>query len=158
VAAARAGAHVPDPVVAYPVAGGLGPRGALVAWIDVSAQPLDHLTAGQISEAILADLWHNVWLLQHHRLAHRQLRSDNVLVDDSGQVWLSGLALAEFGATDRQLVMDVAELLVSLAVLIGADRAAASAVDGLGAPAVREAGAYVQPLALTGRTLLGVGY
>jgi hypothetical protein len=92
---------------------------------------------------------------QHHCLAHRQLRRDNVLVDDSGQVWLSCLAPAQFGATDRQLAMDVAEL-VSLAVLMGADRAAASAVDGLGAPAVREAGAYLQPLALTGRTLFGV--
>ena len=77
-------------------------------------------------------------------------------VDDSGQVWLSGLALAQLGATDRQLAMDVAELLASLAVLIGADRAVASAVDGLGGPAVTEAAAYVQPLALTGGTLLRV--
>ena len=94
VAAARAGARVPEPVVAYPVAGGPGPPGALVAWIDVAARQLDHLTADQISEATLADLWRNVWLLQRHRLAHRQLRSDNVSVDDSGQVWLSGFALA----------------------------------------------------------------
>ena len=45
VAAARAGAHVPEPVVAYPVAGRPGPPGALVAWADVAARRLDHLTA-----------------------------------------------------------------------------------------------------------------
>ena len=156
VAAARAGAHVPEPVVAYPVASGPGPPGALVAWIDVAARQLDHLTADQISEATLADLWRNVWLLQRHRLAHRQLRSDNVSVDDSGQVWLSGFALAELGAPDRQLAMDVAELLASLAVLIGAERAVASGVDGLGGPAVTDAAVYVQPLALSGPTLLSV--
>ncbi len=156
VAASRAGARVPEPVVAYPVAGGPVPPGALVAWIDVGGRRLDDLTPEEISGATLADLWHNVQLLQEHRLAHRRLRSDNVLVDASGRVWLSGFALAELGATDRQLATDVAELLASLAVLIGADGAAASAVEGLGGPAMTAAASYVQPLALSGRTLAAV--
>jgi uncharacterized protein (TIRG00374 family) len=152
VAAARAGGRVPDPVVAYPVAGRPGPPGALVAWIDVSGQRLDLVSPEQVSDAALADLWHSVSRLQQHRLAHRQLRPDNITVDGSDRAWLTGLVLAELGANDRQLATDVAELLASLAVLIGVDRAVASAVAGLGAPTVAAAAAYVQPLAMTGPT------
>jgi uncharacterized protein (TIRG00374 family) len=156
VAATRAGARVPDPVVAYPVAGGSRPSGALVAWIDVDGRRLADLSPEDVSSTTLADLWHNVQVLQRHRLAHRRLRSDSVLVDTSGRAWLFDLALAELGATERQLAIDVAELLASLAVLIGAEPAARSAVEGLGAPAVTTAAAYVQPLALSGRTLAAV--
>jgi glycosyltransferase 2 family protein len=152
VAAARAGARVAEPVVAYPIPGGRGPSGALVAWIHVGGRRLDDLASDRISDEVLAELWYNVRRLQEHRLAHRRLRSDHVLLDDAGRVWLTGFALAELGATDRQLATDVAELLTSLAVFIGAERAAASAVEGLGEPAVTAAARYVQRLALSGRT------
>ena len=152
VAAARTGGRVPEPVVAYPVAGGPGPPGALVAWIDVGGQRLDLVPPEEVSEATLADLWHSVSRLHQHRLAHRQLRPDNITVDESDRAWLTGLVLAELGATDRQLATDVAELLASLAVQIGVDRTVASAVAGLGAPTVGAAAAYLQPLAVTGPT------
>ncbi len=152
VAAARAGGRVPEPVVAYPVAGGPGPPGALVAWIDVGGQRLDLVPPDEVSEATLADLWHSVSRLHQHRLAHRQLRPDNITVDGSDRAWLTGLVLAELGATDRQLATDVAELLASLAVQIGVDRTVASAVAGLGAPTVAAAAAYLQPLAVSGPT------
>jgi uncharacterized protein (TIRG00374 family) len=152
VAAARAGGRVPEAVVAYPVPGGPGPPGALVAWIDVGGRPLHLAPANEVSDASLADLWRSVACLHEHRLAHRRLRSDNVTVDGSDRAWLTGLVLAELGANDRQLATDVAELLASLAVLIGVDRTVASAVAGLGIPKVTEAAAYLQPLALTGPT------
>jgi uncharacterized protein (TIRG00374 family) len=152
VAAARAGGRVPEAVVAYPIAGGPGPPGALVAWIDAGGQPLDLVSPDDVSEATLADLWHSVSCLHQHRLAHRQLRRDNVTVDGSERAWLTGLILAELGANDRQLATDVAELLASLAVQIGVDRTVASAVAGLGAPTVAAAAAYLQPLAVTGPT------
>jgi uncharacterized protein (TIRG00374 family) len=152
VAAARAGARVPDAVVAYPVAAGPGPAGALVVWVDVSGQTLDLLSPDEVDEAALADLWHTVCCLQQHRLAHRRLRPDNVTIDRSDRAWLTGLVLAQLGAADRQLATDVAELLVSLAVHIGVDRTVNSAVAGLGAPTVAGAAAYLQPLAMSGPT------
>jgi uncharacterized protein (TIRG00374 family) len=153
VAAGRAGARVPEPVVAYPIAsGGQGPRGALVAWIDVGGQPLNLIPPEDVDTATLADLWHSVARLHQHHLAHRQLRTDNIAVDGSGRAWLTGLVLAELGATDRQLASDVAELLASLAVRIGVDRTVTSAVAGLSAPTVAAAAAYLQLLALSGPT------
>ncbi len=91
VTAARAGARVPEPVVAYPVSAGRGARGALVAWVDVGGDVIDSANPADISDAALADLWHSVSLLQQHRLAHRALRTDNVLVDDHDRAWLIGL-------------------------------------------------------------------
>ena len=151
-AAAKAGARVPEPVVAYPVTGGRGPGGALVAWIDVDGRTLPSVDPDALSGPVLADLWHSVAVLQKHRLAHRLLRTDNVLLDNNEQAWLVGLSLAELGATARQLAMDVAELLVSLSAQIGLDRAVSSAVAGLGAPALERAAPYVQPLAVSGAT------
>lgn len=158
VVAGRAGGRVPDPVVAYPIAGGQGTQGALVAWIDVGGQPFNAVPPEEIGSATLADLWHSVARLHQHRLAHRRLRTDNITVDSSGQAWLTGLVLAELGANDRQLASDVAELLASLAVRIGVDRTVTAAVAGLGAPAVTAATAYLQPLALSDSTRTAVRY
>jgi uncharacterized protein (TIRG00374 family) len=152
VTAVRTGARVPEPVVAYPVSSGSGARGALVVYAEVSGQRLDLVPAEQISDATLADLWQSVGFLRTHRLAHRQLRSDQVTVDESGQSWLTGMVLSELGATDRQLDTDVAELLASLAVQIGANRAVESGLNGLSGPALTSAAAYLQPLALSSRT------
>jgi uncharacterized protein (TIRG00374 family) len=106
----------------------------------------------QLGDATLADLWRSVSCLQQHRLAHRRLRRENIAVDGSDRAWLTGLVLAELGANNRQLAIDVAELLVSLAVQIGTERSVTSAVAGLGAPRVAAAAAYLQPLAVSGPT------
>jgi uncharacterized protein (TIRG00374 family) len=152
VAAVRAGARVPEPVVAYPVAGGRGTSGAVLAWVDVGGSVLDSLSAEEIPDSALVDLWHSVGILREHRLAHRQLRVDNIVLDERQQAWIIGLGHAELGATDRQLDMDVAELLVSLAVKVGTDRAVSTVIAGIGAPAVEASEGYVQQLALSGVT------
>ncbi len=99
----------------------------------------------------MTDLWRSVSILHQHRIAHRQLRTENILLDDDGHAWLIGLGHAELGSTDRQLDIDVAELMVSLAAKVGSDRAVSSAIAGLGAPAVEAAEGYVQPLAVVWR-------
>jgi hypothetical protein len=152
VAAAQAGGRVP----AYPIAGGQGPPGALVAWIDVGGRRLDFVPAAEVTDATLADLWKSVGLLQEHRVAHRRLRPDNITVDSSGRAWLTGLVLADLGANERHLATDVAKLLTSLAVQIGVDRTVASAVAGPGPSTVAAAAAHVQPPAVSGPTRAAV--
>jgi uncharacterized protein (TIRG00374 family) len=152
VTAARAGARVPEPVVAYPVGGRHGHRGSLVAWMAVDGRRMDVLTAEQISDATLHDLWSSVAQLRAHHLAHRALRTEHIVVDDSGNAWLTGFGQGELGAPDALLDNDVAELLTSLALQVGVDRAVSSAIDGLGAETVAHASSYLQPLALLGVT------
>jgi uncharacterized protein (TIRG00374 family) len=152
VTARRAGARVPEAVVAYPVGTRRGRRGALVAWTAVAGSRMDQLASDQISDATLQDLWKSVAQLRAHHLAHRMLRTEHVVVDDDGFAWLTGFGRAELGAADAQLANDVAELIVSLALQVGTDRAVKSALDGLGADAVTNASAYLEPLAMIGVT------
>ena len=59
-------------------------------------------------------------------MAHRALRAANVLVTTEGPVVID-LGFGEESATPRMQAIDRAELLSSLAVLVGSDRAVASA-------------------------------
>jgi hypothetical protein len=49
------------------------------------------------------------------------------VVDRSGRPWLTDFSFSALAATQRQMALGVAELLASLAAIVGADRAVASA-------------------------------
>ena len=65
---------------------------------------------------------------------------------------LTDFSFAELSATGRQQDLDLAELLASLAVLVGADRAVSSAAAVLGARQLAPAVPLLQPLALSAAT------
>jgi glycosyltransferase 2 family protein len=65
---------------------------------------------------------------------------------------LTDFSFSDLAATPRQRDLDVAELVASLAALVGADRAAASAAAALGAPGIAAAVPLLQPLALSAAT------
>jgi uncharacterized protein (TIRG00374 family) len=156
VVGARSGARVSEPVVAYPVHGGASRSGALVAWTDVGGRRLDLLAPDEVSDAALADLWRSVGVLGDHRLAHRLLRRENIVIDGGDRAWLTGFVLAELGASDQLLTTDIAELLTSLALQVGPERAVATAVAALDARRVSDASAVLQPLALSWPTRIEV--
>jgi len=70
----------------------------------------------------------------------------------AGQPRIVDFSFSELAATQRQQDLDVAELLTSLAILAGEDRAAATAVAGLGGHEVARSLPLLQPLALSGAT------
>lgn len=153
VSGARAGARIPEPVVAYPVGKPGGHRGALLAWVAVGGRRLDLVADDALSDEALADLWTSVARLQQHRLAHRMLRTDHLILDRTDRVWITGLTLAKLGATPRDLATDVAELLASLALQVGVPRSVRAALAGLGSERLIAALPYLQPLAMVGPTL-----
>jgi glycosyltransferase 2 family protein len=146
--AARAGVRTPAVLTATPAADGH----VLLVQQHVSGQTLDRLDAAQVDDRLLAAVWAEVARLHAAGIAHRDLRRANVLVDLDGQPWLLGFGFAEAAASARRLAGDVAELLASLACLVGADRAVHSAVQALGAEAVAQALALLQPSALAAAT------
>jgi undecaprenyl-diphosphatase len=80
------------------------------------------------------------------------LRNFEVGSDDEGpRIVVVDLARAHVGADDNSLAADVAELLASMAVQVGADRAAASA-GAIGPEALGRSLPYLQPLALSSAT------
>ena len=146
VFAARTGAGVDEPVMAYPVAGG----GALVATVDKDARALSALADEEITDQLLTGVWTSVARLQEHRLGHRALRPEHVLVQPDGEVGLSAFARAQLNASPDVLGGDIAELLATTAVRVGAHRATACALAGLGPELLASALPYLHPLALMG--------
>ncbi len=105
-----------------------------------------------LDDATVAALWHEVRRLRSARVAHRHLSLHNVMLDPEGQAWIVDFGDAEAGASDRALARDVAELVASLALVVGAPRAVDAAVAALGKPAIADALPLLQPLALATTT------
>jgi uncharacterized membrane protein YbhN (UPF0104 family)/membrane-associated phospholipid phosphatase/tRNA A-37 threonylcarbamoyl transferase component Bud32 len=146
--AARAGVRTPAVLTAAPAREGQ----VLLVQQHVAGQTLDRLDAAQVDDRLLAAVWAEVGRLRAAGIAHRDLRRANVLVDLDGRPWLLDFGFAEAAASPRRLAGDVAELLASLACLVGADRAVRSAIRSLGAEAVARALALLQPSALDAAT------
>ena len=148
VMAERAGVRVPrvDHVVK---AGG----GTVLLVMDrVDGSSLGQLPAQRISDGLLRRLWAEVDRLHRAGIAHRSLRAANVMVDGDMVPWLTDFSFSELAATQRQQDLDLAELLASLAVLAGADRAVSSAAAVIGAQALAAVVPLLQPLALSAAT------
>ncbi|GAA1827728.1 phosphatase PAP2 family protein [Actinomadura chokoriensis] len=143
--AASAGARVPAVL-------GVAPAGA-GTWIlaeetvDTGGRP-----ATSLDDTSLRRLWGEVAKLRKARIAHRDLRLANVLIDTGGNPVLVDFGFAEDAASNERLAQDVAELLVSTALLADPRRSVQAAVDVLGASAVEAAAPYLQPLALARST------
>ena len=154
VLAERAGVAVPAVHQVVKTADG----SALLAMDRVEGSSLDLLPAPDVTDTTIGELWQQVAGLHRARIAHRSLRAANVVVDSSGRPWIVDFSFSELGATQRQIALDIAELLASLAVIAGPDRAVAGAVAVIGRDSVAAAVPLLQPLALsagTRRTIAG---
>jgi glycosyltransferase 2 family protein len=146
--AARAGVRTPAVLTAAPTADGH----VLLVQQHVAGQTLDRLDAAQVDDRLLVAIWAEVGRLRAAGIAHRDLRRANLLVDADGRPWLLDFGFAEAAASRGRLAGDVAELLASLACLVGADRAVRSATRALGAETVAQALPLLQPAALPAAT------
>jgi len=127
-------------------------RTALLVMDLVEGSSLDRLQEDQVTDDLLQQLWTAVRTLHSAQLAHRSLRTANVMVDLAGTPFLVDFSFAEHSASRRQQDLDVAELLASLAIQIGPDRAVSSAVPVIGAERVAAAVPLLQPMALSAAT------
>jgi uncharacterized membrane protein YbhN (UPF0104 family) len=108
--------------------------------------------AERLDRSLLLDVWRQVRALHEDRFAHRGLGLSSVWVTPDGRAVLRDFDGAAIAASDRDLALDRAQLLVSTALVIGAPAAVEAAVEALGAPAVVAAVPYLQPLALPAPT------
>jgi undecaprenyl-diphosphatase len=118
------------------------------------------LPAERLTPPLLRRIWEQVAALHRRRIAHRALGLGVVRVTAAGDVAMSEFDAARLAASDRDLALDRAQVLVDTALRVGADEAVAVAVATLGPKAVVAAVPYLQPLALpaaTRRSLRGKG-
>ncbi|MER7702067.1 lysylphosphatidylglycerol synthase transmembrane domain-containing protein [Kitasatospora sp. NPDC097605] len=130
----------------------LGPDTALVAYERLPGHTLDELADEELTDALLADAWGQLALLQRRAIAHRALVPSALLVDAAGAVHLVGLADGDIAAGELVLRSDIAQLLTTLALRTGAERSVRAAVAVLGPDAVAAALPLLQPIALARET------
>ncbi|MGV9994454.1 lysylphosphatidylglycerol synthase domain-containing protein [Streptomyces sp. NPDC003374] len=147
-AAIAAGANAPKLIATSE----LGPDAVMLVYEHTGGRSLDALADEEITDELLRHSWEQVLCLQSRRIAHRRLAGDAILVDRSGRVILTDLRGGEIAAGDLLLRMDVAQLLTTLGLRVGAGRAVASAVEVLGPDAVADCLPMLQPIALTRST------
>ncbi|MFC9282951.1 lysylphosphatidylglycerol synthase domain-containing protein [Streptomyces collinus] len=147
-AAIAAGANAPKLIATSE----LGPDAVMLVYEHTGGRTLDSLADEEITDELLRNTWHQARALQSRRIAHRRLAGDAILVDRSGRVILTELRGGEIAAGDLLLRMDVAQLVTTLGLRVGAERAVASAVGVLGPDAVADCLPMLQPIALTRST------
>ncbi|OMI87601.1 hypothetical protein BSZ07_25645 [Streptomyces sp. M1013] len=147
-AAIAAGANAPKLIATSE----LGPDAVMLVYEHTGGRSLDSLADEEITDDLLRGTWEQVRALQSRRIAHRRLVGDAILVDRSGTVILTDLRIGEIAAGDLLLRMDISQLLVTLGLRVGAERAVASAVGVLGPDAVADCLPMLQPIALSRST------
>ncbi|MFD7450288.1 lysylphosphatidylglycerol synthase domain-containing protein [Kitasatospora sp. NPDC059827] len=131
---------------------GLGHDTALIAYEHLAGRTLDRLDDEEITDGLLTDAWGQLALLQRREIAHRALVPSSLLVDGTGAVHLVDFADGDIAASELVLRCDVVQLLTTLALRAGADRAVRTATTVLGRDALGAALPLLQPIALARST------
>ncbi len=130
----------------------VGTDSMLLAYDMIDGVSLDGLDDDAVTDELMNQIWAQVGVLRRHRIAHRDLRRANVFVGADGVPSMIDFGFSEIAVPDEILDADVAQLLCSLAVVVGAERAVGSAIDTIGAEAVGQALPRLQTKALSGAT------
>ncbi|MEV0488525.1 lysylphosphatidylglycerol synthase domain-containing protein [Streptomyces atratus] len=147
-AAIAAGANAPKLIATSE----LGPDAVMLVYEHIGGRSLDALEDVEITDDLVRGAWRQVKALQSRRIAHRRLTGDAILVDRAGTVFVTDLRGGEIAAGDLVLRMDIAQLLTTTGLRVGAERAVAAALEVLGPDAVADCLPLLQPIALSRST------
>ncbi|MFD3411208.1 lysylphosphatidylglycerol synthase domain-containing protein [Streptomyces cyaneofuscatus] len=147
-AAIAAGANAPKLIATSE----LGPDAVMLVYEHIGGRSLDQMEDEEITDDLVRGAWRQVKALQSRRIAHRRLTGDALLVDRSGKVFVTDLRGGEIAAGDLVLRMDVAQLLTTLGLRVGAERSVSGALAVLGPDAVADCLPLLQPIALSRST------
>ncbi|MFF3290816.1 lysylphosphatidylglycerol synthase domain-containing protein [Streptomyces sp. NPDC003023] len=147
-AAIAAGANAPKLIATSE----LGPDAVMLVYEHSGGRSLDSLADEEITDDVVRGAWQQVKALHSRRIAHRRLAGDAILVAPDGQVIVTDLRGGEIAAGDVVLRMDIAQLLTTLGLRVGPERAVAAAVGVLGPDKVADCLPLLQPIALSRST------
>ncbi|MEZ0106924.1 uncharacterized membrane protein YbhN (UPF0104 family)/tRNA A-37 threonylcarbamoyl transferase component Bud32 [Catenulispora sp. EB89] len=130
----------------------LGPDTGLLAYQLVPGRTLEQLTAEELTDDLLSQLWSMLAELHEHQLAHRRLSAHAFLIDEDGRPWLTDLRLGEVAAGTLSRRLDTAEMLTVTSLYFGYERSVAAGVTRLGEDDIAAALPMLQPVILTRNT------
>jgi len=110
----------------------VGPEATVLAYDHHAGTTLAERNPG-VTDAELRNIWDAVQVLHEHRVTHRSLTADRILLTGDDQVMLLDPGDGDVAASDLQVRLDVAQLLAELALYVGPERAADLALEKAGA-------------------------
>ncbi|MDD9206061.1 flippase-like domain-containing protein, partial [Georgenia sp. 10Sc9-8] len=116
------------------------------------ARRLDDLAPEEIHDGVLDQLWTQLRAAHRKGLAHRDLHAASVLVDGHEAVWILDWENGEVASSELARRVDMAQALAMTAVLVGVERALASAARTLTADQLSSIAPLLQPIALPAAT------
>ena len=128
------------------------PNGYVLAYDMVEGRSLDRVEPSEVTDGVFDAIWRLLGRLRERRIAHRDLRLANIFLDVGGEVWLIDFGFSEMAASDLLLATDVAELLASSSLYVGAERAVAHAKSAVDTSTLSQALDRLRPWALAGAT------
>ena len=132
------------------------PSGFVLAYEAVAGKSLDRLEPDELGDDLLAAIWAQICVLRNHRVAHRDLRLANIFLGDDGVIWMIDFGFSELAASELLLANDVAELVASSSLKVGAERAVTVARAAVGPDGMASALDRLKPWALSGATRSGL--
>lgn len=144
---AQARIPAPRPVAVCEV----GPYSAVMAYVSPQGRPLSEVGAELTGEQ-LAAVWSMLGTLHRRRVAHRGLAPDTVIIAEDGRAGLTRSGGGDIAADDLALRIDTAQLLTTVALAVGPERAVESARAALGDSEVARSMPLLQPIAMSRST------
>jgi glycosyltransferase 2 family protein len=129
----------------------VGPEAAVLAYEHHDGTTLAERNPG-CTDAELASIWDAVQVLHEHRVTHRSLTADRILLTPDGQVMLLDPGDGDVAATDLQIRLDESQLIAELALVVGPERSAKLAVAKASAGELVAVVPLLQRVALTRST------
>ena len=145
-AGAAAGAPMPRLLLASEV----GPDSSLLAFERVEGTVFSDAT--DLTDTDLDDAWRAVKILHDHQISHRRLSADHLIRATDGGVQIIGYDGGTVAAGDVSMRIDLAEMLCTLALIVGVQRAVASGQRVLGESGLLRALPTLQSVALSSAT------
>lgn len=116
------------------------------------ASPLAEVPHDELDDVFLSKCWKALRRLHDIGIAHGQIDQVRVMRDDNDDVVFADLGMSQLAASDSAKRCDDARMLVTTAILVGAQRAVAAARTQLGAEGVADLLPFLQPAVLDRHT------
>lgn len=118
----------------------------------LSGASLDKVDPATITDDQLEQVWQLVQKLHEKRIAHRDLRTANILRDAKNNLWLIDFGFSELSPSKQGVARDCVEMLASMTCLVGPERAVAASRSVLTRAQLASLLPYVQYSVLSGAT------
>jgi len=130
----------------------VGPDAAVLAFEHCTGTTLAQRDPRCLDDTRLGQVWDTVALLHAHHVTHRALTADRIMFTPDGRVMLLDPGDGDVAASDLQVRLDIAQLIVELALYVGPAESTRVAINKIDASELVTVLPLLQPVVLVRST------